>query len=794
MYLNSARKTLGRKFNILKCLFFENKYKFKVKRLNLAKWFTQNARILIRIFLVTFTLLSALFLDCYIDFNNIDYSSLSNWLVAVGAMIGGILAIVFSLVNFLQQSSEDLQATMFYDKYIHGTKEKVIFIVTALNGVSIVILGAVFSQSNVNINLARFAVAITVMSTGLVVTLLDYLHELTSKKVNPKNAIDYLQEKSLNILDQIEADASELAGIMKLKSPDSGDKLTEAVALGHIHRTNFNLFSGHIVDLLEISSSLASKNKISAGNRSIEAIEKIILRYLKMRNNNSIISLSDYGLFAFESDSQGFLTTVLEGINRLTKYLLKNDQEAQLVKLVSLYEQIATYSTGIKYVNESPMGANPIATLITGYFKYFIEEAKKYNQLEVLFQSSKSLNNIGIQATKSRDSALLRTIVDQLQVLNMWSIKRNQLVVFDSTMQAWINIFYSLHYSTLTRFKQHGDTILEYMFYSINLVQNLKISSTYFHSLVSIFTDWLRTKLAVIFSTQLQNSYDHPEILLQSLEEMRRVLRSYADNTTDNNIDLFGIVGDFLTFVADFIVRWINVEQDGGIVEDLKSQLTWFAHLPPWFVNNKSKIKLEDVDDLLDASTFVGVNSAITLDEEELMENSVSAIQSILTKLVAKENPSLGFDEPRAALRLSYMGIVALKKKYFAIFEKIKSYLLDFDEKYQDKHIEFLNKVSGLNDIQILIELWRWRDDFRKGMNRKNSFFDPLKDILTQYIEVEDIDRFVFEVWGACDDTCSLKEDHKKQMQEGRKTVEIRSLISVLKLILEGKKLVNTKK
>lgn len=398
-------------------------------------------------------------------------------------------------------------------------------------------------------------------------------------------------------------------------------------------------------------------------------------------------------------------------------------------------------------------------------------------------------NKIGIQAVKSTDDIPLSTIIDQLQVLNIWSLTQNQSVVFDSTIQAWINILYALHYSPLNKFEQHADTIFEYIFTSINLTQNLKTRNIYFYSLISIFTDWLKSKLVIIFSMQLQRKYEHPEVLLKSLEELQRALRSYSDKSTSLNVNLFSVIGQFLIFVEEFIHRWIVKEQNTQVKEELKKQLLWFTHLPYWFMHNKTKIDLNDYEDLLDSSILVGLRSSVELADLELIENSASAINSMLKKIVAKENPTSGFDEPRAALKMVYLGIIALKKNYTQLFKQIKKYLLDTEKDYQAKHKEFLNKISGLHDIQFLIELWRWRDDFsNEKLNGKHSNFDPLRSLLIEHIEIEDIDRFIFAVWGACDDMCSLRKEHLKRIAIIEKKSAMRNIIRCLKLIALSKK------
>ena len=64
---------------------------------------------------------------------------LSNYLVAVGAMAGGTIAIVFTISIFLLQNASDLYSSQYFEVYIHDWREKFVYFAVIL--ITIVFLG-----------------------------------------------------------------------------------------------------------------------------------------------------------------------------------------------------------------------------------------------------------------------------------------------------------------------------------------------------------------------------------------------------------------------------------------------------------------------------------------------------------------------------------------------------------------------------------------------------------------------------------------------------------------------------
>src|SRR6266446_1808217 len=67
-----------------------------------------------------------------VDLSLLKAEVMANYFIAVGAMVGGILAIVFSISIFAQQSATDLSSSGYFEDYTRGWNEKIIYLLVVL--------------------------------------------------------------------------------------------------------------------------------------------------------------------------------------------------------------------------------------------------------------------------------------------------------------------------------------------------------------------------------------------------------------------------------------------------------------------------------------------------------------------------------------------------------------------------------------------------------------------------------------------------------------------------------------
>lgn len=707
----------------------------------------------------------AIIVYLYLSKHSVDNSSLSNWFVALGGIIGTIIAIVFSLINFLQQSAETLQSSSFYENYLHSRKDKLIFgflVLTVLQLLSSSLFTAVKSSP---IEFSNILASIDIIFTCLSIILIDALHESASKKINPINAIDYIKTESIKELDNIDNKARSLVNILS-SSTDLPQKEIESLIYGEIEKDSFLKFSELLTSLIEIARQLESQNKQIAARKAIDAITEILSHYLRIRSGNSTIGMASEVLLAFESDSESFMMNFLEEMNRFESFLIENNDEPSAVKIVKMYESLITIAFGIKYTNGDLLQSNPIAQQLIGYFKDQLQRSIKLNNRECIFQSTNVLNNLMIISSKQDDQIIIPLLLDILDIAMYWGYANQEQIIIERGIKALIYSNNSLLYADYFKYEMHSEEILKNLFKNIKLIQRIDSYSLYDLILIQIFTYWLPDTINRAFQQSIsQNKVDISNIF-KFLESFAYEIRAYAKDTLPTDLSLFFSIGGYLTSLNQMIYALKENVQDDRTVKKLENLLIEYIQLVPWFIGDKEDFELENYRTLFNAPAIIGIQELEKQEPNTTLINSVvESLKNSLNK-VLKSKKSYGYDEPRAALFLSYIGILALKKDNMEIFNDIKNYLKKYSEDYNEKYKEEIEHITSLNNMMIVSELWKWRDDLINTRAR-TLIHDDLITLISTLIKEEDIDRFIFAVWNVCDDRCSLREEHQAIIDQG---------------------------
>lgn len=121
----------------------------------------------------------------FTDPSSVSISNFAEYFSAIGAMVGGVLAVVFSLTIFGQQSILDIHSTKLLHKYVYGTLEKSTFF-----GVSLITL-LFFAASRWSANLIQpnpITYTILVYGSFVLVALVFVLVDLLYQRVSSTNS------------------------------------------------------------------------------------------------------------------------------------------------------------------------------------------------------------------------------------------------------------------------------------------------------------------------------------------------------------------------------------------------------------------------------------------------------------------------------------------------------------------------------------------------------------------------------------------------------------------------------
>ncbi|MCB0749485.1 MAG: hypothetical protein KDC90_18650, partial [Ignavibacteriae bacterium] len=549
--------------------------------------------------------------------------------------------------------------------------------------------------------------------TTVAILAIDRLHEVTAYKSDPREALNYIHQQALMAIMRMKKDTELKAKYLQNINEKLDPRYSKSFSANVFNKTGLDGLSEYIISIIEISEILITKNQNSLVSYSIDVIQSILVHYLLFRKDSSIAT-PVFPFLSYESDSQQFLTKVFENIDELVKFAFVNDKERTIIKILDLYENVAIVSTEIDFDNIQLSQGNPITQVIVGYLHQLILKAKLNKQVEPLFQSARVLNNIAIVFLNKSLYFQIKSVTEYLDEISYQGMILRSDVLYNRAIEFQINLLPFLMKSDFgdVGIKSIIEDILKDIFETNLLLDKLNRPIFSYYSRLSPFTLHLGIKLEIMFQSALntENEDSKEKInLLIFLEEYARYLRDYFSK--NNSTSLVTPVANTIETINKYLLAWYKNEETSQIREQVKDVLKRYTYLPYWMIDKKIKLDYGKYYDLIEQTTIIGIKSKTEVIDNDLFETSVSALIAILRKFNHKDNVGRGYDEPKVALNLVFLGILALKNADEKEFIKIGLELLDFEKEYLAKYPEMLEKMSDFDELQLLKSIWSVRDD-----------------------------------------------------------------------------------
>ena len=138
---------------------------------------SRHSELIKRIPILLITLVVGLAIAWSFDLTALSAKDVSGAFLTVGAMIGGVLAIVFSLSLFGEQNAASLHLSRHFEIYAPGWKEKFIYVTIVIITILFLATGIWFISNSPYITPTLKFIAITLfpLAIGLVFVLVDWL-------------------------------------------------------------------------------------------------------------------------------------------------------------------------------------------------------------------------------------------------------------------------------------------------------------------------------------------------------------------------------------------------------------------------------------------------------------------------------------------------------------------------------------------------------------------------------------------------------------------------------------------
>ncbi len=718
-------------------------------------------------------------------YGNLQFTQeiLSGYLFTLGAMTGGTIAIIFAISTFLLQGTTNLYSSQFLEIYAHDWREKIVYFVVIL--ITILFFGAglfVGGDTVISIEIKSLLVYLSLFFVGIVFAFIDWQYKNVLQKLNPSEAIKFLEYEGVQFMKRMQYDAEKIAELLKVKNSDVNDGVALATSYNTFLQPFIQNLNRQLENLVEISMKLSDKQEIETTKRGLGAVHNILIGFLEARKNSSVAVFSSEAFFAIESDSQKFLNNNFERLNSVAEKFIKEGKNDSAVYIIKIYNSLANKSKEIDFVGGIGID-NPILTQIEGYLRDLIEYGQRLKNIEIVFQGVIVLGNIGsIAAMKGLQLIMQSTQENIYNIAQKYGLVENQLVIVDKCTMMQLQIIKSIFLSGKIDRHQPSQMLLNKIAeatFDIAIFIKLKHIKDDFTSRVSLSKGY--DDMYLVIDEIISYYYE-----LSNVSEKRRYRKDVvlffgsihtslwrlARGLKDAESTLIDSIGRLIFHINECIVSLLNDEEFEGESGELLRNLSLNIYLPSWFTHYAKEFDggSSSIDTLTDSIAKTGIIVIEKLDDEAIAIACVKSLYSITQACLKKNKSSSGYDEPRIFEKACYLGILALKNGWHNAFAEVVSSIHDFEPRYFSKF--FTNIPKGVNPEnhnimglphkdQLSREIMNFRDGFYHKKNNSMNLMDRAEDRMYSLIERLDIDRFIYEVWSWFPEGSEIEEEVK---------------------------------
>ncbi len=794
------------------CILFKQQkiFRWGVRFRYLLYKISQHTKFLRHIFLVICAVILAYFLIQFTDLTDpktASISSFADYLSTIGAMVGGVLAVVFSLTIFGQQSILDVHSTKLLHKYVYGIREKSTFF-----GISfITLLFFVASRWSANViepNPVTYSILIygSSMLVAVVFVLVDLLYQRVSGKSSSAEIFGFLQKESLAVLKKIDKYSQRLVNIGvaegRVKKQEVQMGLLKAQSRAAVSKTFRAELDEKLKVIYEITVRLIARKEYEPANNGLRTLHAVIREYLLLVKDSSTSipanssSLGVLGLLARQSDSVDFLNTNLERLARIGEQNVLNENVQNLQLVTDVFKALVAQAESINHVGNDT--ENYILPLIIGYQTEYLEFAILQNNLESVWQTAQALDNMAGSAVRGKSQQAQQQIRESIDKVILFGIKNDRSFVINECMNAVLVSIMSLFHDKMPYAYTSIDDSLKQVAAKTELIYvgvktgilTDQFTTTHF------FTQWLIHFPVLI--NQYQDIVDkrekesYREKLIQTTKGLQRQLRHISENIKDVDNPLVEVIGRVIDAMGEYLIYFLNHPDFIDEKREIEKVLYGYIHLPGWFVHHATTYEKNNQNrSLVEAITKIGIFLFEKYRDERLIEACIDSLFTLVKALFEKNPKSYLFDEARVMVKICYLGVLARKHSMKRLYALVRVKILEFDRLYAAAYQKELKKVPqdlraqieartvyGFPDKERLKqEVFAWRNDvYRDTSGGMARMMGDSRGIVQDSVTIEDIDWFMWEVWSEIDASSSISDKIDLQWARERLSKTLRKI------------------
>jgi hypothetical protein len=648
----------------------------------------------------------------------ISAEALSSLADSIGSVIGGSVAIVFTISTFILQNTSELFSTQYLNKFIENKSERRVFFALVLLSVSSFLIPFISSFSGTY----QYIFTLLIFSILCSFFLIYVLYIDLRRMINPETTLLKIRNKAIIELRRIKRSfsrSSKLQAFVNSYDEEQKEMLME---------TQYKLYPAwkdsmviYVKQLYEISLRLLAKNEIETTKLAIKFIYDIHSEHLRLRSGNFVKMPAGIMSLVYTFDDQNFTSSILEYLESYANRILQENRKENIQHLLQVYEGLIATSLNVEFAKTRMFDrGNPITALMVGYYIGYVENIIATNDINSIWEMVKTTKNVQrIILQKSNDYMLIEYIDSILDKTSMYLLAHPDVKIRTSFITELVQIILNrvmLSWDNYSNDKIFWDRLFK------SLKKHLAVSSVILGSsdlslsnILINFGEWQTNLINSIFDIK------DKKVRKEKLDKYISFMTEWSDFLLDYARD-FGIDGTPLCLQVIF-----SVERNTRIINSIENRSkqnqddlykTQFNILSWYFHKTVTVTKIHSVE-LGNLLRFLAFEILINL-ENKIKLNFTNTIIDLyirtIDNLFQKAEDTHGFDLPRIIVELVPLGVILNKYKH-PYEQKIVDKIAELNDKYILKHkneweeeAKQYGKQTQPNDTWVCYEISELKD------------------------------------------------------------------------------------
>lgn len=679
--------------------------------------------------------------------------------IGAATMIGASIAIVATFGQFTIQYAAEKLPKNFYNVAINLKTYFFIFWCLCFVTFTLFLEGLLYGK--VQLGLSEMSIQVGFILIGTSFYLIYKLFITVINDVNPNNILIRVKKNIETTIKKIYERVKGYAELMLLH-PNNRNQYDLKQALtslfqGDSVKSQLGYFASNADFLFDYHDQMFHSYQTSTALEVLHIIESLVLNYIDIRKDSSVALPNPEAILVFTSDSEHILQPILERMRGISDLYMIQNKTAGIQEIISIFQNWATKSSEVNYLGLS-IPENPILEQISGYFNFTVENAKRTESIEYMFQSGYFYRHIlGI----SIDKNFIHIFSANLSNLEKLGLKGLALSE-DGVIKQIFDVYdYVLRKIT----DGNSDTLFRLTIESLEKISILACKTYNTHTTSDVYV--IQQYVAKPFNTlkELIQTYSQEalqetnetrrgeivEKLLALQDELQSILRSLARNLKDPN---HFIITSLAPDIRD-IGLILLILSENSIFSSYKdrfiSEARSFAVLSEFFIDQGTGVANgQEIDYIVEAISRIGLKGLI-INANSVGESAISSLSRMAFNIL--NNSGTMYVECDVMEHACFLGILANKKNLNDILTTLKASILNFMDEYKSKH--YSNVPEGVDPYRISPPPDKLKRDLEQLVNNRRAWYGreflgvrETKEDLFEVITAEDIENFIIKVWG----------------------------------------------